>query len=105
MGYNTRYKLNIHSSENEDERFMAEQALENDEDLRGFYHESADNCKWYEHENAMKGFSKNYPRVVFLLSGEGEGSGDIWNKYFQNGKMQEERAVISYGEFNKKKLK
>lgn len=105
MGYYTKYKLSIHSSENEDERFMAEKALEDDEDLSEFYNGCADGCKWYNHESVMKGFSKNYPRVVFELSGEGEESDDIWKKFFQNGKIQTEYAVISYGEFNKKKLK
>lgn len=104
MGYYTRYKLSIHSVESLDEKFMAERALEDDEDLGDFYRGNADSCKWYEHEGFMKGFSKNYPRVVFLLEGEGEESGDIWRKYFQNGKMQTERAEIIFGDFDKKKL-
>jgi hypothetical protein len=60
--------------------------------------------KWYEHEKDMKEFSKRFPKVLFTLRGEGEESGDVWVKYFQNGKMQVEKVDIKLGEFDPKKL-
>ena len=64
-----------------------------------------DSCTWYAHEVDMKAFSMKHEDVIFILYGDGEENGDMWTKYFLNGKMQEERAVISYGEFDKQKLK
>jgi len=57
-------------------------------------------CKWYEHEKDMAEFSRKFPKVLFTLKGEGEESGDIWAKYFVNGKMQVEKARVIFGEFN-----
>lgn len=63
-----------------------------------------DSCKWYEHEEAMKELSKVIPNALFVLRGECEESGDIWNKYFLDGKMQACKAKIVYDEFDPKKL-
>lgn len=64
-----------------------------------------DSAKWYDHEEELKEFSAKYPETLFILSGEGEESGDIWRKYFKAGKVQVERAEISIGEFDERKLK
>lgn len=61
--------------------------------------------KWYDHEKDMREISKQYPDVIFQLNGEGEESGDIWVKYFVNGKMQVAKAKITFDDFDKKKLK
>ena len=53
----------------------------------------------------MKEFSKLFPIALFSLSGEGEEQGDIWVEYYQNGKMQEAMAKITYEEFDVNKLK
>lgn len=66
--------------------------------------EQLDACRWYEHADDMKLFSTLFPEVLFTLEGRGEESGDLWVKYFQNGKMQEARAQISYEPFDPKKL-
>lgn len=62
-------------------------------------------CKWYECEEEMRIVSAQFPGVLFELTGNGEEPGDIWIAYFLDGKMQKERARITYGEFDKEKLK
>jgi len=69
------------------------------------YNPFGDQTKWYEHENDMKAISKEYPDVILKLEGEGEESGDIWVKYFVNGKMQTAAAKITFDDFDEKKLK
>ena len=64
-----------------------------------------ESCKWYDHEEDMKKISRMFPSVTFDLYGEGEESGDIWHKYFKNGKMQECPARIVFDEYDERKLK
>ena len=52
--------------------------------------------KWYEHEEDMIACSKEFPDLTFLLHGEGEESGDMWDEYFQNGKSEICTAQIVY---------
>lgn len=66
---------------------------------------SNERSKWYEHEGDMRGMSKKFPHVLFTLKGEGEESGDLWAKYFLNGKMQAAKAQIVIEPFDKTKLK
>lgn len=61
-------------------------------------------CKWYENTDDMCNVSKKYPNVLFILTGNGEEPEDMWVKYFMNGKVQIEKAVITYGKFDPKKL-
>jgi hypothetical protein len=68
------------------------------------YNPCDDSCKWYDHESDMASFSKKYPESLFVLKGEGEESGDIWIKYFLNGKMQRAEAKITFEEFDESKL-
>lgn len=65
---------------------------------------SSDSCKWYDHEKDLAEFSKIYPDVLFQLSGEGEESGDIWKKYFVNGKMQRCPVEMTFEPFDETKL-
>ena len=67
--------------------------------------ESSDETKWYEHEDEMKELSKIFPNTLFKLHGEGEENGDIWDKYFLNGKIQECYAKLTIDPFDKDKLK
>ena len=64
-----------------------------------------DSCKWYEHNTDMMEISKKYPNVVFVLHGEGEEAGDLWNAYYKNGKMQKCKGKITYDDFDEKELK
>ena len=64
----------------------------------------AEPCKWYDHQEKMVVLSKKFPTVLFTLSGEGEESGDLWVKYFFNGKCQIEKAKVTYNKFDRSKL-
>ncbi len=104
MGYLTEYNLKIkgvdtsevvkHLREHSEHAFYAI-------DENGDY---ASETKWYEHENEMKEFSSQYPNAIFKLSGEGEQNGDIWKKYFKDGKMQIARAIIIFEDYDESKL-
>lgn len=65
----------------------------------------SEECKWYNHEDELKNFSKKYPAYVFTLKGEGEESGDIWVKYFLNGKQQTANAKIIFDPLDINRLK
>jgi hypothetical protein len=69
-------------------------------EISGYDYPFGDDIKWYEHEDHMRAISEKYPEVLFTLSGEGEESGDIWKKYFLNGKMQKAIARIVIPEFD-----
>jgi hypothetical protein len=52
----------------------------------------------------MKEVSKQHPDIVFELHGEGEEAGDIWYKYYKNGKMQVCKGHITFDEYDESKL-
>lgn len=127
MGYYTRYDMSVYEGDYNSYdivKFMAEKNKECDayyafeydlkntlddiNDQSGAVYalslEGDDECKWYEHEKEMRDLSKVFPDVVFKLHGEGEENGDIWDKYFMNGKMQYCPAQISLPPFDKTKL-
>ena len=58
------------------------------------------NCKWYDHNDDLTAFSESHPNAIFLLSGEGEESGDIWRLYVKNGKSINQRARMVYDDFD-----
>ena len=64
----------------------------------------ADSCKWYEHDKHMRDISRMYPETIFILEGEGEESGDIWKKYYLNGKCQTAKAEVIIPEFDESEL-
>lgn len=66
--------------------------------------DSYDCYKWYDHETDMKEVSKEFPGVLFTLKGEGEAAGDLWLKYFKDGKIQRCHAKITFDEFDESKL-
>lgn len=64
-----------------------------------------DGCKWYDHNEDMLRVSKRFPDLLFKLHGEGEESGDFWNTYYKDGKMQHCPVKITYEPFNPDELK
>lgn len=73
--------------------------------LASAYRGYGQSMKWYDHVKDMKALSQQFPTVLFTLKGEGEEAGDLWIKYFRNGKMQECRAEIVFPPFDEAKLK
>jgi len=108
MGYMTTYTLGTYDSDkdiieisddvSEDEFEWLKYAIDDDGEWRV-------TSKWYEHETDMRKLSIKYPDIVFELYGEGERCGDIWSKYFKNGKMQSCYAKITFDKFDEKKLR
>ncbi|CAM3634827.1 hypothetical protein [Mesobacillus zeae] len=108
MGYYTSYTLKVHEGERRIQDILAEEFDNGEFDLEYILDEDGnpyDSCKWYDHEKDMRSFSKLYPDVTFVLSGEGEEAGDLWKKYFRNGKMHECSVFITYEAFDESKLR
>ena len=101
MSYYTTYTLS--TTKGYDNQKEIEEKLQ---EISGYSIEFGwnDSCKWYDHEKHMKLLSQIYPETTFLLDGEGEESGDIWRKYFKNGKMQACKAEIVFPAFDESKL-
>ena len=107
MGYYTNYYLDIHEGNK-----TIEEVLNNidESEFEGIYYsideygDTVDAVKWYNHEDDMKKFSKLYPELVFVLKGEGEESGDVWRKYFKNGKMHSCYVKLVFDDYDENKL-
>jgi len=109
MGYNTTYTLRTYDSDkdiieisddaSEDEFEWLKYAIDDDGEWRVI------SKFWHDHETDMRKLSIKYPDIVFELYGEEEMHGDIWIKYFKNGKMQSCHAKITFDEFDEKKLR
>jgi hypothetical protein len=98
MGYYTYYTISIdgYTGELPEEEFVSEQ-LE-------YGNPFEESCKWYDNETDMKKISEKYPEMVFHLHGDGEETGDLWDKHFKNGKMQLCKGKITYDEYDESKL-
>lgn len=110
MGYYTEYNLEIKTDAfryNEALTKTVSKLRELDVIDYALYEnlESYDTCKWYSHEDDMKKVSLEVKNVLFELKGIGEESGDMWVKYFKNGKMQRCDAKIVYEPFDETQLK
>lgn len=107
MGYNTRYKLEVVDDQGRGDMLIA--ALRESFEYAAFTLSPSgapsEASSWYEHEENLREFSQNHPLCLFILSGEGEESGDIWKKYFLNGKCQKAKAEIKFAEFDPRRLK
>ena len=95
MGYYTRYRLEWDIAEESPaiEYYITQHEDEFGVDATG---EPLDECKWYEHETTMTALSKEFPRVTFILSGEGEEQPDMWKHRYKNGKMEWSRVPEKY---------
>lgn len=107
MGYQTKFSLELQNLQDiEFATIMADlfahvqdamYALENDGS-------AYDAVSWYDHVQDMQLFSRRWSHVIFALKGKGEENGDLWHKYFQNGKVQICNAIITFDSFDPEKL-
>lgn len=107
MSYNTRYKIRIYSGQLPSFQTQAIAAgyitlekLIYDEATKKYSNPFDQECSWYDHEDNMVYFSKGYPDAIFELSGEGEESGDVWKKYFKNGRYVSIYPELIWPEFD-----
>jgi hypothetical protein len=60
---------------------------------------------WYDFDLDMKQLSTCSPGILYTLRGEGEGQGDVWVRYYLNGKVQTETVpTVDLPGFNPEKL-
>lgn len=99
MGYYTRFKLEIIKGDDKVTDYAKEIC-----EISGYGDVFNNERKWYDCESDMKKISLNHPNTVFKISGKGEESGDIWSRYFLNGKCQYCVAKIVVDDFDENKL-
>lgn len=108
MGYYTRYELVKVSNPVaalETRNFVTDQEIKQEIIATSGYSDPfSDSVKWYDHETHMKKVSKAHPGITIEIAGEGEEAGDLWKKYFRDGKVQVAKAKITYDKFDPKKL-
>jgi len=102
MGYYTQYDLELGSNERLDRDGIAEKF----EDISGFSMHSIDDesMKWYDYDTDMQKLSKEYPEVLFIMTGIGEESDDNWRHYFRGGKSHKVDAIVAYPPFDETEL-
>lgn len=121
MGYYTNYKMKIcdiygdivfdMDDQNEIDDYLEyeeeykdtdltkvlKEIMENKDDFYGLLSEEP--CKWYDHEKNLQELSKKH-KLVFMLSGYGEEQGDMWRKYFYDGKVKEIVPELRWPKFD-----
>ena len=68
------------------------------------YANAGDEMTWYDFDIDMKHISACCPGVLFILKGNGEAAGDVWIRYYLNGKVQVEEIEIKLDKFDPSKL-
>ena len=88
MGYLTKYELKTKKQKNDIKKVLEEICKESDaHEAINMVGETLQPTKWYNHEDELKSVSLKFPNVTFVLLGEGEDFGDIWEKEFKDGVM------------------
>ena len=101
MGYYTRYELEIvRDSERAKDLIDSADSVtipgSYDLNLSRLLNGNYDTMKWYDWESDMASLSKDWPNVLFALSGEGEEPGDLWKAWVRNGKVVKVQGRIVY---------
>lgn len=115
MGYYTTYKMEVkyrdpltgeisRCNKNVEKKIRKEEIPNYDNPYDEIFENNMSAVKWYDHETDVRNLSAKYPDVLFVLEGEGEGSGDVWKKYFLNGKIQRAPGEITFPDFDFNKL-
>ncbi len=105
MGYSTRYSLTVESAKSFKKQ-LAKIIRENENMSYALEEDGStcQDCKWYDCDEDMLAISKKHPDVLFVLSGEGEESGDLWRTYYKAGKMQHAQAIIAFESYDPEKM-
>lgn len=102
MGYYTHHSIKIERLTDID--LTKDEHIDQIEKRSGYGYLFDEQVKWYDHKQEMKEYSSKYPKVLFILSGEGEESGDLWREYYLDGKVQTCKARITFDTFDESKL-
>jgi len=104
MGYYSIYKLTIVEG-NDNATDYEKEISKNSEYGDGSYNVFGDETKWYNCTEDMLKFSKKHPDTLFLVEGSGGEQGDVWKKYFKNGKYFYTKAKMVFEKYSEDKLK
>lgn len=111
MGYYTNYKMTVIDKNGTEidssvEPLFDETVLYQGEvSIQDVITQNLDACKWYDHQKDMLEYSANNPEYLFILDGQGEETGDIWRKFYKNGKSYEWKLEYTLPDFDAEKLK
>lgn len=107
MGYYTDFTLSMSEKTKSVEKAATKAGMQcvlgyilEDRDITG----DTTQMKWYDYNEDMLEFSKKFPKTLFILDGVGEEHIDMWRCYYKNGKVQEETANITFGEYDPEKM-
>lgn len=108
MGYYTQHTLSINDADENLLEEIFDYLKENEGVYYGLYIASPsseyecsyDDCKWYEHEVDMAVLAKKFPTVTFILHGEGEAQGDIWEEMYHGKEVLRRHIVQAWGEWH-----
>lgn len=98
MGYYTRFTLKTENDNEVDPLLDDTRAKATLKQMSGYNwdDDTIDHeCKWYDWEEHLTKVSEDFPDVIFILSGEGEEQGDVWNAYARNGVLETFSANIA----------
>jgi hypothetical protein len=100
MGYYTRFELSISGQGPIYERLRdgADGLTFGEYDIKisRLINGDCDTMKWYGYNDDMLELSRDWPNVLFELTGEGEESGDLWRAFYRNGKFVKVEGVVAY---------
>ena len=92
MGYYTDYTISIVDGSYDEEIELAIQKDIENLDGGGWEQWTADewysNRKWYDQDIDMYRISMKYPGILFCVHGNGDDADDVWDEYWQDGRMQ-----------------
>lgn len=97
MGYYTWYTLDILEDPDNQEDEFYEKLDEKIGRVCLFKDLGGIEAKWYNWESDMKELSKKFPKMLFLLEGDGEEPLNIWKCHFCNG-ISYYRQIQTYWE-------
>lgn len=113
MGYSTYFDLTVHDlkmNKLEDEVEMSVISKFREVSERASYAFDESGCcqvdvNWYNYEEELQEFSKQFPEYIFELHGDGEDSTDNWKLYVLNGVCQAAHGEIIWPEFDEEYFK